>query len=112
MDEKEVENLVKEAEMNREADKKRKESIEARNNADSAVYQAEKTLDENKGKYDEADGKEAQEKIDALKELLKDENAEKEALAGATEALQKVMMKVGQDIYSKAENETKPEEKK
>jgi len=47
MDDKEVDRLVKEAEANREADKKRKEGIESRNMADSAVYQAEKTLKDN-----------------------------------------------------------------
>ena len=94
MDEKEVERLVKEAELNRDADTKRKESIEARNHADSAVYQGQKTLDENKGKYEESDGNSAQEKIDALKKILEDENASKESLVSATEELQKVMMKV------------------
>jgi molecular chaperone DnaK len=47
MDSGEVDKLVKEAEANREADKKRKESIESRNMADSAVYQAEKTMKDN-----------------------------------------------------------------
>lgn len=112
MDEKEVERLVKEAELNRDADTKRKESIEARNHADSAVYQGQKTLDENKGKYEESDGNSAQEKIDALKKILEDENASKESLVSATEELQKVMMKVWQDIYSKSWNDEKPEEKK
>jgi molecular chaperone DnaK len=48
MSDDEVDKLVKEAEANRETDKKKKESIEARNHADSLVYQSEKTLDENK----------------------------------------------------------------
>jgi len=47
MDEKEVEKLVKEAEENREKDKARKETIEARNLADSTVYNSEKTLKDN-----------------------------------------------------------------
>jgi len=48
MSDDEVEKLIKEAEANREADKKKKDAIEARNHADSLVYQSEKTLDENK----------------------------------------------------------------
>ena len=44
----EVDKLIKEAEANRDTDKKKKESIEARNHADSMVYQTEKTLEENK----------------------------------------------------------------
>lgn len=112
MDEKEVDKLVKEAELNRESDKKRKESIEARNHADSAVYQGQKTLDENKGKYEESDGKEAQEKIDALKKILEQDDADRDTITHATDELQKVMMKVGQDIYSKAGNDEKPTEEK
>ena len=48
MSDDEVEKLIKEAEANRETDKKKKESIEARNHADSMVYQTEKTLEESK----------------------------------------------------------------
>lgn len=101
MDDKEVDRLVKEAEANREADKIRKESIEARNMADSAVYQAEKTLKDNEGKYDAKLGDEAKEKIESLKKLLEDANATKETLDPAASALQEVMMKIGQEIYSK-----------
>lgn len=101
MDDKEVDRLVKEAEANREADKTRKESIEARNMADSAVYQAEKTLKDNEGKYDAKLGDEAKEKIESLKKLLEDSSATKETLDPAASALQEVMMKIGQEIYSK-----------
>lgn len=70
MSDDEVDKLVKEAEANREADKKKKEAIEARNHADSLVYQSEKTLEESKGKYDEKDGEEAKVKLDELKKVL------------------------------------------
>jgi molecular chaperone DnaK len=102
MDDKEVDRLVKEAEANREADKLRKEAIEARNMADSSVYQAEKTLTDNKDKYDEKLGDEAREKIEALKKVLAESDATKESIDTATQDLQAVMMKVGQEIYSKA----------
>jgi molecular chaperone DnaK len=102
MDDKEVDRLVKEAELNREADKLRKEAIEARNMADSSVYQAEKTLTDNKDKYDEKLGTEAREKIEALKKVLAESDATKESIDTATQDLQTVMMKVGQEIYSKA----------
>ena len=101
MDEKEVDRLVKEAEANREADHARKESIEARNHADSALYQAEKTLKDNEGKYDAALGEQAKEKIESLKKSLEDANADKDTLKSATDALQEIMMKIGQEIYSK-----------
>lgn len=80
MSDDEVDKLVKEAEANREADKKKKESIEARNHADSLVYQSEKTLEDNKGKYEEKDGEEAKAKLEDLKKVLADANADKDAL--------------------------------
>jgi molecular chaperone DnaK len=106
MDEKEVDALVKEAEANREADKLRKEAIEARNMADSAVYQSEKTLKDNEGKFDAKLGEEARVKIEDLKKVLADANATKEAITTASNALQEIMMKIGQEIYSKGTPES------
>ena len=101
MDDKEVDRLVKEAEANREADKTRKEGIEVRNHADSAVYQAEKTLKDNDGKFDAKVGDEAKEKIEALKKVLENANATKEEIEAAMNPLNETMMKIGQEIYSK-----------
>jgi molecular chaperone DnaK len=103
MDDKEVDKLVKEAEANREADKLRKEAIEARNHADSAVYQAEKTLKDNEGKYDVKLGEEAKEKAEALKKILENANATKGEITNAMNPLNEVMMKIGQEVYSKAQ---------
>ena len=102
MSDEEVEKLVKDAEANRETDKKKKEAIEARNHADSTVYQSEKTLEENKGKYEEKDGEEARVKLEDLKKVLGDASADKDALESATKALSDVMMKIGQAIYAHA----------
>ncbi len=113
MSDAEVEKLIKEAEANREADKKRKEAIDARNHADTLVYQSEKTLEENKGKYEEKDGEEAKVKLEELKKVLSDTNASKESLESATKELSDVMMKVGQSVYAHAgDPEKKDEEKK
>ena len=103
MDDKEVDKLVKEAEANRESDKNRKESVEARNHADSALYQAEKTLKDNEGKVSDALKTEAEGKVSDLKKALEDQNAAKDSLETATKSLQDVMMKIGQEIYSKAQ---------
>lgn len=100
MSDDEIEKLVKEAEANREADKKKKESIEARNHADSLVYQSEKTLEDNKGKYDEKDGETAKSAIDRLKQVLADTNSSKEDIEEATKTLSDIMMKIGQAIYA------------
>ncbi len=100
MDSSEVDKLVKEAEAKKDEDKKRKEKIESKNMADSAVYQAEKTLTDNKDKIDETEKKEAEVKIEELRLLAGNENSSKEELDTASKALQEVMMKIGQKIYS------------
>jgi molecular chaperone DnaK len=70
MDDKEVDKLVKEAEAKREEDQKRKNAVEARNHAESAVYQAEKTINDNKDKIPESDRTDAESKIKTLKDEL------------------------------------------
>lgn len=100
MDEAEVDKLVKEAEEKAGEDKTRKESVEARNMADSTVYQSEKTLTDNADKVEEADKKEAEAVIEELKEVLKNTDASKDDLEPATKKVQDIMMKVWQSIYS------------
>jgi molecular chaperone DnaK len=112
MSDDEVDKLVKEAEANRDADKKKKESIEARNHGDSLVYQSEKTLDENKGKYEEADGETARSALERLKQVLADANSTKEEIEESTKTLSDVMMKIGQAIYSHAGDPEKSDEPK
>ncbi len=100
MDDAEVDRLVKEAEAKKEEDKKRKEKIEARNMADSLVYQSEKTLNDNKDKVPEVDKTEAEAKIADLKKVLENTDASKEEIDSATKPLNDVMMKIWQAIYS------------
>ncbi len=110
MDNKEVDRLVKEAETNREADKKRKESIDTRNMADSAVYQAEKTIKDNAWKFDSNLESEAKEKIEALKKVLENKDASKWEIDPALQSLQDTMMKIWQEIYSKQAPQETPKE--
>lgn len=102
MDDKEVDRLVKEAEAKREEDQKRKSAVEARNHAESAVYQAEKTITDNKDKVSDADKTEAESKMKALKDELAKADASKEDLESKTKELTDLMMKIGQAIYSQA----------
>ena len=83
----EIDRLVKEAEANAEADKKRKEGVEVRNNADSLCYQAEKTIKDMEGKGSEELIGKVQVALDTLKETLKGEDMEK--IKADTEALTK-----------------------
>ena len=76
----EIEKMVKDAELNKEEDKKKKEAIEVRNQADSLVYQTQKSLDEMKDKIDSSEAEKIQNAINELQETLKNENASKEEL--------------------------------
>ena len=111
MSDEEIDKLVKEAEANREADKKKKESIEVRNHADSLVYQSEKTLEDNKGKYDEKDGETAKSALERLKQVLADSNSTKDEIEEAQKPLSDVMMKIGQAIYSQPSADANAEKK-
>jgi len=108
MDEAEVDKLVKEAEEKKEEDKKRKESVDARNLADGTIHQAEKTIADNADKVKDEDKTEAEEKIKELKEVLAKTDATKEELETATKPLNDVMMKIGQDIYAQPGAEGAP----
>jgi len=109
MDNAEVDRLVKEAEAKREEDKKKKDLVEARNTAETWVYQAEKTINDNKDKIPENDKKEAEEKIAKVKEVLWKTDATKEQFDEVTKPLNDIMMKIGQDVYSQANTWEQPQ---
>lgn len=102
MSDDEIARMQKEAEEHAEADKKRKESVEARNHLDSMVYQAEKTITEAKDlKKDELNETitALENGLDAPKELLKKDDASAEDLKAASEDLQKLLMALGQKMH-------------
>ena len=95
-----IDKAVKEAEQYAEEDKKRKEAIEIRNNADQLVYQSEKTLSEIGDKVDQADKDSVQVEIDKVKEALK--GTDNDQIKAATEALQQKFYEISQKLYSQA----------
>ena len=101
LDQSEIDRMVKEAAAHEAEDKKRKEGIEAKNNADSFVYQAEKTLKEVGDKADQTKVSEVKDKIAALKEALKSEDTEQ--IKAASEALTKPLYDLTGDMYKQAE---------
>lgn len=111
MDEAEVDKLVKEAEAKKEEDGLKKWLVDARNMADSTVVQANKMLEDNKEKIEEADKKSVEDKIADVKKVLENTNATKEELETATKPLNDEMMAVGQKLYSQpgAEGQPAPE---
>ncbi|MCA1031810.1 molecular chaperone DnaK [Bacillus timonensis] len=96
----EVQRMVREAEENAEADKKRKEEVELRNEADQLVFQTEKTLKDLEGKVDEAEVAKANEAKDALKEAI--EKNELEDIRQKKDALQEIVQQLSMKLYEEA----------
>ena len=105
----EIEKMVKDAEANKEADKKKRESVDVRNQADTLIHSTEKNLKEHGSKISDAERKAIEDGSNALKESLKEENIED--IKKKTETLVQASMKLGEAIY-KAQQSTKPESNK
>lgn len=107
----EIDKMVQDAELHKEEDAKRKEVIEARNTADSLVYQSEKSLSEVKDDALSAEDKaNIQKAIDELKEVLKNENASKDEIEAKIKALNDVSHKLAEAMYAKKDGESKGNE--
>ncbi len=113
LDKTEVEKMAKEAEAHAEEDKKRKETIEFRNNLDSTIYQAEKMAKDNKEKLSEEDIKTLNDAVEAAKKALSDSEASKETLEAAVKELNDKLMPIGAKMYEEAaKEETKADDSK
>ncbi|HCY5230302.1 TPA: Hsp70 family protein, partial [Staphylococcus aureus] len=96
----EIDRMVKDAEVNAEADKKRREEVDLRNEADSLVFQVEKTLTDLGENIGEEDKKSAEEKKDALKTAL--EGQDIEDIKSKKEELEKVIQELSAKVYEQA----------
>tara|TARA_A100001011_G_scaffold399173_1_gene506611 strand:- start:2647 stop:4605 length:1959 start_codon:yes stop_codon:yes gene_type:complete len=94
-----IEKMVDEAKTHADEDKTKKEAVEIRNQADSMVYSTEKSLSEHGEKLDSKDKDNIQKSIDELKEVLKDENANADAIKTKLDALNTAAMKLGEIMY-------------
>lgn len=108
----EIDKMVKDAELHKEEDAKRKEVIEARNTADSLVYQTEKSLGEVKEGLSDDDKANIQKALDDLKETLKNENASKDEIDSKIKALNDVSHKLAEAMYAKKDDDKKADSKK
>ena len=97
MSKEDIDKAVKEAEVYAEEDKKRREEVDLRNEADSMVYQTEKSLNEFGDKVTAEEKGQVQPKIDALKEALKGTDAEK--IKSAKEELQTAFYAIAERVY-------------
>ena len=105
----EIEKMVKDAEANKEADKKKRESVDVRNQADTLIHSTEKNLKEHGAKISDAEKKAIEDGSSALKEALKGEDIED--IKKKTEALVQSSMKLGEAIY-KSQQSAKPDPNK
>ncbi|GAA7330651.1 molecular chaperone DnaK [Helicobacter pylori] len=106
----EIEKMVKDAELHKEEDARKKEVIEARNHADSLAHQTQKSLDEHKANLNENDANEIQNAINALKECVKNDNATKAELEDKTKLLAQAAQKLGEAMANK-NNAEQPKKK-
>jgi len=99
----EVEKMKKDAEAHAEEDKKKKEVVEIRNTADTLVFTTQKAIKDAGDKLTDEEKKPVEEKIEALKEVLKDEKAESEKIKSATEELSTAAQAIGEKLYKAAQ---------
>ncbi|MGP1450567.1 MAG: molecular chaperone DnaK [Wolinella sp.] len=97
----EIDKMVKDAELHKEEDNKRKSLIETRNQADSLIYQTEKSLGEFKEQLSSEESQKIESAISELKDVLKNESATKEEIDAKTKALTEVSHKLAEAMYKK-----------
>jgi len=98
----EIENMVKDAEANAEADKERREKIDVKNQLDSVIYNLEKTLKDNKDKFKEEDIKEAEAAMEEAKGQLE---GEADAMKEQIEKVNQIAHKLAEVMYSQTKDE-------
>ena len=113
----EIQKMVKEAEANKEADKKKREEVDAKNHADSLIASTEQSLKEHGSKISEADKKAIEKDMEDLKEAIKSDKTED--IKTKTQQLMTSSMKLGEAIYksqqdtaSASKTDAKPDDKK
>jgi molecular chaperone DnaK len=97
LSESEIDKMVKDAEANAESDKKKRESVDARNEADSLIYATEKSLKELGEKVSEADKQKIEDAKAELKKALESDNTED--IKSKTEALKQASYKIAEEVY-------------
>ena len=103
LSESEIEKMVKDAEAHQAEDKKLRETIEAKNNAESVVYSTEKALKDYGDKVSASERSKIEDALKALKDTMADSNASADELKAKTEAVQQASMELGQKVYEAAQ---------
>ena len=100
-----IENMVKDAESHAEEDKKKKESIDARNQADALVYSTEKSMKEHGEKLPAEDKEKIESSVKDLKDVLANAEATSEEITAKVEALNSSAMKLGEMMYKESQEQ-------
>jgi molecular chaperone DnaK len=108
----EIEKMVQDAEANKAEDEKRKEVVEARNQADALVHQTRKSLTDLGENFDAAEKEGIEAAITDLEETLKDDSATKEQIEEKVKALTEKSHKLAEAMYAKEQGGANPEAKK
>ena len=103
MSDEDIERAVREAEQYAEEDKKAKDAVEAKNNAEQLIYQTEKTMGELGDKVTDADKAPVNEAIEKLRKTL--EGGDTEAIKADTEALQQAFYPIAEKLYAEAQSQ-------
>ncbi len=104
----EIEQKIKEAEMNAEADAKRQEEIEIRNNADSLIYTSEKTLDELKDQVSGDEKEKVEGLVKELRELIAGDDID--AIKAKSDELSNIIQEIGARVYQQAQAEAQAQQ--
>jgi len=110
LSEDEIKDMVKDAEANKDADKKKREAVDARNQADSMIHTTEKNLKEHGSKITEAEKKAIETGISDLKNALK--GTDTEMVKKKTQDLVQSSMKLGEAVYKEQQKQSGTKDKK
>ncbi len=111
MSKEDIEKAQKEAETHAEEDKKKRDAIDAKNQLENAIYQAEKMPEEYKDKISEDDAKKIKEAVEEARKSLTDADADKEKYESALKALNEILMPIGAKMYQNTTTDAKEGEK-
>jgi molecular chaperone DnaK len=100
LSEAEIQNMIKNAEQMKEKDRLKRELVDAKNEADTALHTTEKSLEEYKDKLPEADRNEISSELQKLREMIGDANVELEPLKEQVEKVKQAAMKIGKAMYA------------
>ncbi|MBQ3696935.1 MAG: Hsp70 family protein, partial [Spirochaetales bacterium] len=109
LDESEIDRMVKDAEAHAEEDKREREKIDARNNADSLVYQTEKAMKDYGDKVDASSKAAIESALADLKAVLANQSASVDEIKAKTEALQTASYKLAEEMYKNANPQGGPQ---